>query len=433
MCAASGQRRSLAGVRQVSILSVGRVVAAGISAIWFVIAARHMSVDAFGSLALLLSIGLSTAFLTDLGLSGVLADLVSHRPTTARAAARRVIRRRLPLAALASLVTLVAYTAAGGEGGWSVAIIFAPSLVATAVYGTFTAAFRSLGAVRFEAWNEVLSRIVVLVFGTLVVTRSLGIAAVVSVYVLADVASALVLGVLFLRKTEHARDPADEERISLRAARTLGVTGIVNTIYFRIDLWLVALFKNEATVGRYAVAYRLFEGVLLPATAVAALSIPQTGGMTGNALRRELRHLVWKSLLVTAPLALVCVIFAPEIITLLFGAKYLQAVPSLRLLSVGALCTAVTAVVLPPLAIRSSKTAVVMLTALAANVTANLLAIPRFGANGAAAATLLCEVCLMAWALAAIFRPSELTSHHPFENPDRIVEEIGLPFELEKQ
>ena len=86
------------------------------------------------------------------------------------------------------------------------------------------------------------------------------------------------------------------------------------------------------------------------------------------------------SVLITAPIALGTLACAPWLISTLFGERYLAAVPALRLLSLGAFCTAVTAVVLPPLALRSSKVAVAMGVALAINIGGNLVAIPQFGA-----------------------------------------------------
>ena len=137
---ADPDRTRVAGVRQVSVLSVGRILAAAISAVWFVLAARNMSVRSFGSLALLLSIGMVTAFLGDLGLSGLLSNVVGHRPDVARSAVAAVLVRRVPLSILASFVTMAAYVLAGGIGGWWIAVAFAPSLIATACHGTVTTA-----------------------------------------------------------------------------------------------------------------------------------------------------------------------------------------------------------------------------------------------------------------------------------------------------
>ena len=120
------------------------------------------------------------------------------------------------------------------------------------------------------------------------------------------------------------------------------------------------------------------------------------------------------------------------LISTLFGERYLAAVPALRLLSLAAVCTAVTAVVLPPLALRSSKVAVAMGLALAMNIGGNLVAIPHFGANGAAAVTLICEIGLMVWALHRVNRSVYLDDCPPPLDPDALVRAIAMPYESER-
>ena len=63
---------------EVSRLAGGRIAAAGVSALWFVIVARSLSIDDFGSLALLLGLGMMLSIITDLGLSSLLADAVAR-------------------------------------------------------------------------------------------------------------------------------------------------------------------------------------------------------------------------------------------------------------------------------------------------------------------------------------------------------------------
>src|SRR5262245_46419949 len=72
-------------------LTLGRLAPAGTSALWFVVAARHLSVQEFGGLALLLSIGMMTAYVGDLGLSNLLTHVVAESPEAARSAVGSVI------------------------------------------------------------------------------------------------------------------------------------------------------------------------------------------------------------------------------------------------------------------------------------------------------------------------------------------------------
>ena len=398
----SGSTRS-GFVSQASWLAVGRVVAAGVSAAWFVIAARSLSLGEFGSLALLLGLGMMMSIVTDLGLSGMLTDVVASDSRCARSAARVVIRKRMLLSMIAAVLTAVAYVTAGGQGSWAVPALFAISTFATAAYSTYTAAFRALGHAGYEGTNEACSRLLLLLAGGCVVLLGGGsLLAIVAAYVAVDVASLLVLGLVFARTTAAEGPDVDARQFGLRAVRSLAAAGIVSTFYFRVDTWLLALVKGDRVVGRYAAAYRCFDALLLPALAVSSLSIPHTAGLEGEALRRRLVNLGAFAAAVTAPLALAAFVGADWLVTLVFGAKFAPAATALQILAVGSVITAVTSSVLPPLALRSGRVAIALGCSLALNVAANLLVIPSYGASGAASVTVGSELLLCIWLAAEL-------------------------------
>ena len=379
---------------QASRLAGGRIAAAAVSALWFVVVARSLSVDDFGSLALLLGLGMMLSIVTDLGLSNLLADAVARDRTIARDGTRIVIVKRLGLTVCAALLVAAGYLIAQGEGGWEVPAVFAITMLANSAYSTFTAVFRASGHAGIEGINEVASRVVVLALGWIFLSRGAGLLGVVGVYAAVDLLSLGGLGLVFDRLTRGAHRPIEPGRLALRRAKSLASAGIITTIYFRIDTWLVALIKGPQVVGRYAAAYRCFDALLIPATAVGALSIPHTSGLEGRALQRHLWRLVRLSLVFTAPLAVAVILGADPLLTGVFGAKYAGAADTLRLLACGALLTAAVVVVLGPLALRSSRASIALGFSLFANIGLNLIAIPRFGSEGAAMVTVACELFL---------------------------------------
>ena len=84
---------------------------------------------------------------------------------------------------------------------------------------------------------------------------------------------------------------------------------------------------------------------------------------------------------------------AEPLLTVVFGTKYDGAATTLRILACGAFLTAIVMVVLPP-PLRSGRAAVALSCSLVTNVALNLVFIPRFGAEGAATVTVLCELVL---------------------------------------
>ena len=381
---------------QTARLAAGRVLAAGVSAAWFIVAARQLSVPDFGSLALLLGIGLMLAVLADAGLSNLLADVVATTPRSARHATWHIVKIRLALAVPTSAAIVGAYLVAGGGGSWTVPAVFAISIFASTVYSSFGAVFRATGRAGIDGANEVVSRLFVLAVGWLVLVSGGGLLGAVAVYSAADVLSAVVMGIVFWVVTSHPPEPVPPGALALRRAGPLGITNVLGNIYYRLDLWLLALIKSQRSVARYSAAYRIFDGFLLPATAVAALSVPHTSQLEGRDLVRRLERLALLAFLTSIPGTIVGLVFAEPLLRLIFGAPYGAAAESFRILLVAVPVSACVLALLPPIALRSARTIAMMAVALVVNLVANLVLIPGYGANGAALATLAGQVLLLA-------------------------------------
>ena len=370
-------------------------MAAALSAVWLVVAARNLPLAAFGDLALLLSLGVTLSFIGDLGLPLVLMDTGARHPGTARAALALVMRRRLAAATVASTVTSVAYLVAAGDTRWTVPVTFAVSMLATAAHSSASAALRAVGTVRAEATNEVASRIAVLLVGGVWLARGGGLLAAVTVYAAVDVVSALALVAVCRRRLPEAAGAVDHVSFGLRATAPLAGGGLLANLYQRADVWVLAVIAGPTSVAMYAAAYRLLDGLLLLPGAVAALVVPRTAGLPPAGRAAAGRRSAVHSVALVLPLsALVAVLGAP-VLELLFGAPFAGAAPVLAVLMVSAAAGAVVTVLSPLVGVAARRTyAVVMALALSLNLTLNVSLVPRLGSMGAALATLASHTVL---------------------------------------
>jgi O-antigen/teichoic acid export membrane protein len=391
-------------VGQVAALGTGRLVAAGVSAVWLMVAARELTLGAFGSLVLLLSLGLTLSVLSDLGVSSLLIEAIHRHPGASRRATRIVLRTRVRLTAAAALVVAVLYGIAGGRQPVAIGALFAVSMLATACYSTFAAVFRGRHHAGIEGWNEAVSRVVLLAIGWSVLAGGGGLLGAVVVYTAVDVASLIVLALFFARMTRGEDDPIAPELLGLRRAASFGGAGVVGSVYSRLDIWVLALLVGEVAVARYGASYRIFDGVLLPAVAVASLSIPHVAGQAGRHLADGLVRLARMALVLTVPVAVFTFAFAGSLLELLFGRQYGDAAGILRILAVAAIPSAIVVSVLPPVALRSARAVVALGLALGTNLVANLALIPELGGEGAAWTTLGCQALLAAWLLGEVRR-----------------------------
>lgn len=392
-------------LRQVARLSFGRIIAALISAVWMIIAARRLSVHAFGDLALILAVGTIFTSIADFGLPSLLADAVGRQPAVARDAYLSTVRIRLGLGVVGALAVGGAYRVAASDNRAIIPLVFSASLIATTIYSSAYALFLAQGRVGFEAGNEIVSRLFVLGLGGWLLFHGAGLLAAVAVYALADVLSAVALGVVAMVTTTQARQPVAAGSLSMRRAVPLALTGWVGTLYYRIDVYILALLAGTGAVGLYASCYRIFDALLLPATACSSLAVPLTARLERQPRNRRLAELSAIALIVTIPAGALVAANASQLLRLLLGPQYGVAGRVLLVLLLGLISSVFVEVIGPKAALLNSwAISKALLACLAVDVVINLVAIPAYGAYAAAWATVASQTLLAALMVTVLLR-----------------------------
>lgn len=381
---------------QLGGLTVGRGVALVLSGIWAVVAARYLSPAAFGDLSLLLAISSICMIFGDLGMQVLLAEGVARAGRVDGRAVRVVLRKRLALTGLPAAVTVVMYGLAASDRSVEIPLLFVGTYAGTAVYSTITSALRAVGRVRIEAANEAFSRVGVLGLGWWWLAQGGGLRAAVAVYVLADVLSAVAVFIAARRAVTEATGQEMMD-ITIRRALPLALGFALANVYGRIDVWLVAWIDGSVSAGRYAAASKILDAVLVPSIAVGALAITWTAALDGRPLRRAVVRLTIAGIATSLPGAAIAWTAASWTMVKIFGSSYVEAVPTLRLLTLAAPSAAIVAALSPIAATRGRGHFVLVVGgALGINVALNLVLVPEFGAAGAAVAWVASQSVLAA-------------------------------------
>jgi O-antigen/teichoic acid export membrane protein len=322
--------------------------------------------------------------------------VLSRYQGAAATAYRVVLFRRLILAIPASAFLGTGYVLAGRPLAWEVAW-FACSMVATCVYSTAAVVFRNEGRTWIESSNEVISRIFVLTIGTAWLKHGGGVGGVAATYALADLCSALVLGSLGWRAVEGKDGDVPWGALSVRRAGGAALAQAVGVVYYRIDSWLIAVLLRPPDVAHYAVAYKVFEVLLLPAGAIASMSVPWVGSLQPRLARARLLRLAGVGALVSGAVGAAMVIAAHWAIGIVFGPGYDGSVGALRWLVALMPATALVMILLPSVTLaRTARAVILQVGLLVSNVGLNLVLIPRLGIRGAAIATGICQLGALA-------------------------------------
>lgn len=365
------------------------------SAVWFVVVVHHLDQSAVGDLALLLSLGAMFGLLADGGYSIVLQTAVAAHPESSASTFDAVRRKRLPLGLAAAFLTGSVWLATAHDADVRVAAVFGVSILATTIYTSAGVTMRALGHAGYEGANETVSRLGVLAVGWWLLDRHGGLLAAAGVYALADLSSAIVLGVLFRRRFGDRVGPVDSHALSARRVAPVFLAAALGTAYFRIDLLMVHVIKGAPAAALYASSYRVFEAVMLPAGTVAALVLPSVFRATAEQRARVALRITGLAVAITLVGGIAIEVFARTVVRGVFGSAYLPATSSLRVLGLATVVTAATVVLAQVHAVlRPGRLAKIWVIALAANVALNLVLIPRDGAAGAAWATLVCQLAV---------------------------------------
>ncbi len=195
----------------------------------------------------------------------------------------------------------------------------------------------------------------------------------------------------------------------LRLALPIGLTGVLSTIYYRLDAVLLYRLDDVREAGAYGAAVRVLDPLVLLPVAVMSAFFPVASAAWGRDQAR-VRRIVQTCLDLLVALAVPAVatawVLADPVVRLLFGADYARTAEVLPILvlAFAAICLANLAAALAPLAGITWRVVGFAAVGVVVNVGLNLLLIPEHGGVGAAWATVATEVLTCVLALTAGLR-----------------------------
>ncbi|MEA2683768.1 MAG: hypothetical protein QOK05_2096 [Chloroflexota bacterium] len=279
-------------------------------------------------------------------------------------------------------------------------------LIATSFSNQLRATFYAAGELRYEAIAIIGESVVLLGAAVLVALARYPWWAFLWVYTASYAFTAVYASLICVRRFGHRfRFDLDHARLSMLARESLpfGLTVVLSTLYFKIDVPILKVFTTFVAVGIYGAAYKYLEAVVfVPQTlmdpifpALSQLAHSGADRLAGAATK------VYKLLAVVGlPISLAMVVFAPPIIRYTIPG-FEKAIPVLQVLAFGVFFLFVNNVFLYTLNAmgRQSDSTRLAVISLVVNVALNLVLIPSGnpyvgGYMGAAWATGLTELGL---------------------------------------
>jgi len=385
-----------------ALLVVGRVlvVCGGVASV--ALASRYLGLHDYGALITAFAFVAMWEVFTDLGVYTIASREIAQRPEHER----HIVANTAGLSAVISLVVIaLAYGSAliiypgGGENELirrGVSILLVQLAVAPAI-GAARAHFVANQRAYLAGAGEATQAIVTVVATLLAVVLEWGYDGVLAALAIGRVAQALVMTAA-MQSEVRGRVGADARywRTLFRMAIPLGATLVVNYLYFRLDVLLLGWLRDPEDVAIYGLAYKVIEAfIVLPSYFMITL-FPEIArmGTKSERLRSVMSQALAVMELLAIPILLLTVALAEPTVRLIGGPEFEDAAPVLQILMIGLAISFLNGVYGNAIVAlgRQSRLFWLSLLVLGANLAMNLVAIPLWGVEGAAAAVSASEL-----------------------------------------
>ena len=177
---------------------------------------------------------------------------------------------------------------------------------------------------------------------------------------------------------------------------------IAVSIYINIDVTLLDVIRGDYEVGIYSVSVKIYKLAKQLLNAIITVSIPRLSLYLANkddeGYQNLLGSIVHALIITTLPAILLLFLLANYVVLIVGGEAFLESIPSLQLLC-AALAPSVLATYVANSILLPNRCERLILRATivgaVSNLTLNLIAIPLWGANGAAITTALAELFVL--------------------------------------
>lgn len=151
----------------------------------------------------------------------------------------------------------------------------------------------------------------------------------------------LILGVNFyLIKKQHLNFNIKIDfnfyKTAIKNSLPYAVLTLIGLLYFRVDVILLSIFKNNAVTGYYGAAFRFLDAVHFIPLAISTAIFPLMSRLHYNSVG-ELKNIYFKTtsilFVLSIPITFIFFFGAEFLINLLYGPSFNQSIPVLRILA----------------------------------------------------------------------------------------------------
>lgn len=223
------------------------------------------------------------------------------------------------------------------------------------------------------------------------------------------IAASNVLNFLNLRKVIDLRPVGNYNiRQHLKLVVVFFAMSVATTIYTNLDNVMLGFMKTDADVGYYTAAVKIKSVLVSVVTSVSTVLLPRASYYVNKGLLEEFYSITKRAMnfviLIAVPCVIYFIIYAEEGILILSGDKFANAVLPMQIIMPTLLFIGITNILGIQMMIPLGKEKIVLSSTICGAVVdliLNAITIPKFGAAGAAFGTMVAELVVLIYQVAA--------------------------------
>jgi O-antigen/teichoic acid export membrane protein len=372
------------------------------SALLYIILARALGVEEFGRLMFALSFtGIFLTFI-DYGFNLLIVKEVSQKPESLKNLVSYIINAKILLSIIFTIILIITLKILNSTDD---TLLIVGILWLSAIFYSFgfffNNIFRGLNRFQYETYPAILlnaSQFVIVGVFLLLGFKILSIAIAYflarffyfsySVYLLSSKVS----------KISFAFNLSESIK-SLKIALPYGVHAILATLYFQIDTVFLSYFKGDVEVGYYQAAMRILMATMMVYEVVISAFFPVIAASIKNDKEKFDKYALFLNKVVIyigLVFGIGIFIFSKPIISLLYGAQYQNSIIIMQVLAVVIFLRFLGAgyALFITVAEGQKYRAIGVSLSVVVSIILNIILIPKYGAIGAAIASLITHVVL---------------------------------------
>jgi len=383
-------------------LFLGEVINRGIVFILFTLIARQIGVSSFGQLSSALAFVTIFSILTDFGTSTLFIKDVSRNNNLKDSYFYHIVIIKIILSFLflIPLFVLVKYLNEGPV--FSSLVYLSYVYVVLSSFVTFLRTlFKAHEKMKYDAYSYILNGLVLLILVGILIYFALPIYVLLWGYIVSTLIAIFITLIFLKRIYSFKKIPIKKETFVdiLRSSTPFLLSAVCVYVYYYIDQVLLFNIQGPKEAGIYASAYRILALLIAPIGLFLTAFLPTLSkNFNGRSLSSDVRTLILNNIKViffsSFVVFLTLFVFSKEIITIIYGNDYIEAILILRVLLISWLILINYSVLVICLQAFNQQKTYFYITFWGAlfNIILNVVLIIKYSTLGAAVATVLTEL-----------------------------------------